>query len=147
MGYSFKDYDNDIGETPDYPEHQTGNFVYPVIGLVGEIGEFSEKINALSIHSSKVSEYIQKLWRNHSLSGFTLAYRQALSTSDIFNEEGEKINALRLGAIKELGDILWYLNDLSKQLGIHLEEVAQLNVEKLLDRRARGVIKSEGDNR
>ncbi len=48
---------------------------------------------------------------------------------------------------KELGDVLWYIAVLSEYLGITIEEVAQINLDKLADRHARGVIKSKGDNR
>ena len=49
--------------------------------------------------------------------------------------------------VKELGDVLWYISASAKELGVTLEQVAQLNLKKLADRKERGVIKSEGDNR
>ncbi len=49
--------------------------------------------------------------------------------------------------VKELGDVLWYIAASAKELGFTLEQVAQLNLKKLADRKERGVIKSEGDNR
>lgn len=48
---------------------------------------------------------------------------------------------------KELGDVLWYLARLAADLGIALEDVASHNLDKLLDRKARGVIHGSGDNR
>ena len=48
---------------------------------------------------------------------------------------------------KELGDVLWYLSQMSRVLGYSFEEVAQANIDKLADRAKRGVIRSEGDNR
>lgn len=48
---------------------------------------------------------------------------------------------------KELGDVLWYLADLAHNLNMSLGDVAIANVQKLRDRKARGVLKSEGDNR
>ena len=51
-------------------------------------------------------------------------------------------------AIKlELGDVLWYISQLSSELGISLEAVAQANLTKLSDRTARGKISGDGDNR
>lgn len=48
---------------------------------------------------------------------------------------------------KELGDVLWYLSQLAKTLGLSLADVAEANIKKLADRAERGVIKSEGDSR
>ena len=47
----------------------------------------------------------------------------------------------------ELGDVLWYLAQISQQLGLSLSEIAYQNLTKLQDRQARGVIKGQGDKR
>lgn len=104
------------------------NIVYPALGLAGEAGEFAEKI--------------KKLWRNYQIERWPCG-RSIFYTAVEF----EKIQELRDGALKELGDCLWYLDAAALELGSSLEEVAQVNAEKILDRRARDVIKSEGDNR
>lgn len=49
--------------------------------------------------------------------------------------------------VKELGDILWYINAVSHLLDASLDEVASKNLEKVLSRKARGVTKGSGDNR
>lgn len=49
--------------------------------------------------------------------------------------------------IKELGDVLWYLNASAQELGITLADVAEQNIKKLLDRQNRGVLQGSGDNR
>ena len=48
---------------------------------------------------------------------------------------------------KELGDVLWYLSLLAGELGYSLDEVAQMNINKLMSRQERGVIEGDGDNR
>lgn len=48
---------------------------------------------------------------------------------------------------KEIGDILWYISALSRDLGFTLEEVAQTNLDKLASRKQRNVISGSGDNR
>ena len=47
----------------------------------------------------------------------------------------------------ELGDVLWYISQLSSELGFELEEVANSNLKKLKSRKARGKIQGTGDNR
>lgn len=53
----------------------------------------------------------------------------------------------RVALAKELGDILWYINQASQQLGYSLKQIASINIEKLEDRVKRNAVKSEGDNR
>lgn len=48
---------------------------------------------------------------------------------------------------KELGDVLWYISVVCSYLDISLQDVADLNVEKLLSRQKRGVLRGSGDNR
>ena len=47
----------------------------------------------------------------------------------------------------ELGDVLWYLAQVATELGLSLDEIAEKNISKLLDRQARGKIQGDGDRR
>ena len=47
----------------------------------------------------------------------------------------------------EIGDVLWYAARLADELDLSLAEIAEENMMKLLDRKARGVIGGSGDNR
>lgn len=49
--------------------------------------------------------------------------------------------------IKELGDILWYINAAAHLLDSSLEEVARRNNAKLMSRKNRGELAGSGDNR
>ena len=47
----------------------------------------------------------------------------------------------------ELGDVLWYLAQVSTELGLSLDEIAAHNIVKLQDRLSRGKIHGDGDER
>lgn len=49
--------------------------------------------------------------------------------------------------VKELGDVCWFVAELCTCLGVSLEDVMQKNLDKLADRKERGVIGGSGDNR
>jgi len=53
----------------------------------------------------------------------------------------------KIAIADEIGDVLWYIAALSRDIEIPLETIAQRNIEKLLDRKARNVIQGSGDNR
>lgn len=55
--------------------------------------------------------------------------------------------AVREKTVKELGDVLWQLQACCSVLGLSLQEVAETNIAKLEDRKARDVIKGAGDDR
>ncbi len=47
----------------------------------------------------------------------------------------------------ELGDQLWYIANAAKELGYTLEQIATMNIQKLLDRQQRGMLSGSGDKR
>ena len=48
---------------------------------------------------------------------------------------------------KELGDCLWYISILADDIGFKLSDIANTNLDKLLDRANRGKLSGSGDNR
>lgn len=65
----------------------------------------------------------------------------------IRDKQGEISAEDKQEILKELGDILWYVNSVAHLLGSSLDEVAQKNLEKVLGRKERGVTSGSGDNR
>lgn len=53
----------------------------------------------------------------------------------------------RLEIAKECSDVAWYLARTASELGYTFQEIAQMNIDKLSSRKARGVIMGSGDNR
>lgn len=99
------------------------NIAYMSYGLMGEVGEFMEKIakhirkGTISMHNNeaKISE------------DFTLNDHDAL--------------------ISELGDIAWFVAGMARVLGCDLETVCRKNLSKTTDRMIHNVIIGDGDNR
>lgn len=63
-------------------------------------------------------------------------------------DEGGVISEERKAAIvKELGDVMWFVAELATCLEVDLDLVAEMNLQKLASRQARGVIGGSGDDR
>lgn len=49
--------------------------------------------------------------------------------------------------LSELGDVLWYLAAVARELGLSLDNIAAGNIAKLKSRQERNVLHGDGDNR
>lgn len=49
--------------------------------------------------------------------------------------------------VKELGDVLWYLANICEELGVELDSVATINIQKLAQRKMMNKLHGNGDNR
>lgn len=66
----------------------------------------------------------------------------------VFRDKDGHISEDTRQALKaELGDVLWYLAQVSTELDLTLDEVAEANLSKLYDRLERGRIGGDGDKR
>lgn len=63
------------------------------------------------------------------------------------DKEGEFSDETKEEIAKELSDVMWYCAALARDLGYSLNEIAEINLEKLKSRQERGVISGSGDNR
>ena len=63
------------------------------------------------------------------------------------DKQGRISGSDRTAIVKELGDVLWYVNAIAHLIGSSLEEVARLNNEKLASRQRRDQLQGSGDNR
>ena len=63
-------------------------------------------------------------------------------------DDGAVITEERKDALKkEIGDVLWYLSQLSRVLGFQFSDVAQTNIDKLWKRYEQNQVHGNGDNR
>ena len=65
----------------------------------------------------------------------------------IRDKSGKPTDGDKVEITKELGDILWYLANIARYMGVTMTEVAQMNLDKLESRRERNKLHGEGDNR
>ena len=49
--------------------------------------------------------------------------------------------------VRELGDVLWYVANIANEINRNLSEIAEVNLQKLEDRKNRGKLQGSGDNR
>ena len=112
------------------------NAAIATLGLTGEAGEVLEKLVAgvlLDVSASKVAEKVKKHLRGDPKHNPT---------------EHKDIYARNMEIGKELGDVLFYLTWVAQYHGLTLEEVKQMNIDKLEGRLARnGTLRGDGDNR
>ena len=101
------------------------------INLVGAVGEFA----------SKAAKLIRK--EKFKIGGDNSVLKNNFYFDKNFNAatDTECVEEMQ----KELGDILWQLAGLCKVMGWELEEIAQINLDKLAARKVAGTIDGCGD--
>ena len=114
---NFKDYQIITRETAVYPDSQTGNVLAILYTALGVADEAGEV-------AGKVKKWLRD--EDHE-AGMNDERREAISG--------------------EISDVLWYLARLADELNLDLQVIAEYNVTKLRDRKERGVIQGNGDNR
>ena len=102
------------------------NAMYPALGLAEEAGEVA----------GKIAKYIRK--NNGETPPCYGDVKSAIKDEDV---------QFRKDLSKELGDVCWMVAELCTAYGLSLDEVMEENIAKLFDRKARGVIVGNGDNR
>jgi NTP pyrophosphatase (non-canonical NTP hydrolase) len=104
-----------------------------MLNLVGEVGEFASKVaKAIRKEQAQIGGFID----SGTPSKNVLTFKEFPTCIE---QEAE--------LKKEAGDILWQLSGLCHVMGWSLEDVAQMNLDKLASRKERNVIDGNGDNR
>lgn len=105
------------------------NPMYPALGLAEEAGEVCGKVAKFIRKNCGVAPFPEWYTAGH-VGTLTDAGRQ-----------------FRSDLSKELGDVLWMVAELCTVYGLDIGDVMRGNLEKLADRKERGVIIGEGDDR
>lgn len=100
--------------------YESNNFSCMMLNLVGEVGEFASKV-AKAIRKGKASI------EDNKLIPFVPVYESIRQNKMMTYEELCELQ-------KEAGDILWQLSGLCTVMGWDLEDVAEMNLEKLASR-------------
>lgn len=99
--------------------------------------------------SRRTAQYPREAWLSYPALGLAGEAGEIAEHAKkaIRDDNGEITPERRSAMTKELGDVLWYLAQLASELELDLEQIAQINLEKLLSRQARGVLSGSGDDR
>lgn len=119
-----------------YQEAAIGTAVYPGRGAALGISYVGLKLNG---EAGEFAEHLGKSIRDDAF-GQPVAQADGMVETPLTPERRALLK-------KELGDVLWYVAAGADELGVTLEEIAQQNLDKLADRKARGVLGGSGDNR
>jgi NTP pyrophosphatase (non-canonical NTP hydrolase) len=103
---------------------------YMLLNLIAEVGELAGKV------SKPIRRETVTFRDNH------LTPAHLLEEDDMY-----EFHDMREEMALEAGDALWQLAGVIKRLGYTMEEVAQMNLDKLASRAKRGKIEGNGDHR
>ena len=108
------------------------------------LGEYQKKGMATAKYKNNYSQFMCAVF---GLNGEAGEIAEKIKKNIRVNGEFKPNRELYDALILELGDLLWYVQSFADALCVSLEEVAQLNLDKLKDRAERNVIHGSGDNR
>lgn len=102
--------------------------------------EYQKRANATAIYDVKFSIMYPTLGLAGEAGEVAEKVKKIIRDGkDIVNEREE--------LAKELGDVLWYVAAVARDIGYSLEVIAEMNIEKLESRKERGKLQGNGDNR
>lgn len=106
------------------------------------LNEYQTQANKTAIYSDEYKVTYPALGLNGEAGEVAEKVKKILRDSDgVMTEDNKKELA------KEIGDVLWYCAALARDIGVDLEVIAQINIDKLKSRQERGKISGSGDNR
>lgn len=120
----------------EYQERAVSTAIYPGQGTYLGLSYVNAKLNG---EAGEVSEHVGKILRDDY---GPEEFHEAVFMSPI------PLSVERRGMLLlELGDVLWYVAAMAKELDLTLEQLAEVNLEKLALRKARGKLSGSGSDR
>lgn len=126
--------------------------VEQVVNSCPEVREDLVRVYALDLYQVKAAKYAK----------YPEAFRHVYPTLGLVGEAGEVAEKVKKvirdenciltkeksdEIAKELGDVMWYVANLARELGYSLSTIADMNIRKLESRYLRNKINGNGDNR
>jgi NTP pyrophosphatase (non-canonical NTP hydrolase) len=110
----------------DYSDQAISTDLYVRDGQPIDSHAMLEKVFGLVGEAGEVAEKFKKILRD---------------------KDGQASDEDKKEIMKELGDVLWYVNSVGIYLGFTLDDIASTNLDKVLSRKERGLTRGSGDNR
>ena len=156
-------------EAVSFRTETANNEEYLTLGLIAEVGEAAGKLakrvrDGVWDEKAFIKELGDILWFVANLADYYDKNNDANFSAELKNCFSEEVDGDRFdetimrllvywvgifldGEDEFLADIVFEVGGFAKRYGYTLEQVAKINIAKLRDRQARGVIKGDGDER
>lgn len=124
-GNEYPPYHVDVGITfREYQDEAIKTAIYPKDTQIAALSYLTLKLNG---EAGEIAELVGK---------------------HIRDDGGSNLTTERIGKIqKELGDVLWYIMSIAKEINCDFSGIAAINLAKLKNRQERGVLKGSGSDR
>lgn len=106
-----------------------------------DLKEYTKFNNSVDKYPESMKPVIYILGMVAELGEFCNKYKK------VFRDHGGQLEKRQIDFALEMGDIMWYFERVSNSMGFDLEEIIEMNIEKLQSRKVRDKIKGEGDKR
>lgn len=104
-------------------------------------------LNEYQRQAATTAQYPSSEGVNYCIHGLTNEAGEVAGKYKKFLRGDKVFSVVRTEMEKELGDVLWYVAMLARELGVNLNDIAEMNLAKLAARKSAGTIKGDGDNR
>lgn len=128
----FDTYQDLATKTSQFPKASVDGLIYNTLGVANEAGEFAGKV---------------KKFLRGDVPKLRPALELTMGGCKLNEEHTDLVETYKNTVTAELGDVLWYISQVARMVGVSMNDVAAYNIGKLAKRAQEGKIKGDGDNR